>query len=143
MESKKKISIVGLVGGIVALIGCFLPFVSAKAYGFSAQFSFMDVKKLFDSIGALASFGNIPIEQQIALNSPMIFIVACIISIICSIVGVKVISRLAGLVNIIILALLLFAPVQGTNVAQMISSAGVGIGLVLMILGSIGMLISA
>lgn len=142
-NSRKTPSIIGAIAAIAALVGCFLPFISNKSYGISIEFSFMDVKKVFDAFNSIPRYGyNVPIEYQIILNSPIIFIAACVIAIICSLIGVKVFSRLAGLVNVAVLILIFFSSANGSTLAQYISSAGPGIGLILMIIGSVGMLIS-
>lgn len=144
MSNNKNTSIIGVLGGVAALIGCFLPFVSGT---FGIQFSFMDMKKALDLIsGGVANIGyNVPIQYQLITFIPVIFLVACVLGIIFSLTGNKGLSRIAGIVNIVIIACVLFFPIAGGQCLAQVFSHGVsvGAGLILMCVGAIGMLISA
>lgn len=140
-KKKSKFSILGFIGAIVALVGCFLPIQSVS----HLSYSFMDVKKLFDGMGNLNRFfgGSVKPEVQLILYSPYIFIVACIIAFIFSIAGVRAISRLCGIICIGIIGFLLFYPIGGSSFIESFQYVGPGAGVIMMAVGSVMMVISA
>jgi hypothetical protein len=118
---------VGIIGSILVLIGIFLPWVSAGAYGFSISFSGWDINSISGTLGLGA------IWQVMGLLA---------IGLICVVFSIMeaVVAKIAGalvLVLGIISALIAFTAWNELSPISSIPGASIGFGIWICIIGSI------
>jgi len=118
---------VGIIGSILVLVGIFLPWASAGAFGFSISFSGWDMNSLS------STWGGGSIWQVIGLLAIGLI---CIVFAIMEAIAAKVSGALV-LVFGIISTLIAFSALNEISPVSSIPGASIGIGIWICIIGSI------